>query len=138
MYGHGFLSLWAETPSYSIRYELYQLLLSITAWPWMIFVVYFGMRFLDVSNKLIQYGNEAVLPFYVLHYAVIVAMAYLFLPWPVDLLAKFMMVSTLSLAVTLALYEGLIRRYNISRRLFGMKLKKREGRTTEKQYEEPF
>jgi glucan biosynthesis protein C len=134
-YGHGFLSLWVETPSYSIRYELYQLLLSITAWSWMIFVVYFGMRFLNVSNKLIQYGDEAVLPFYVLHYGVIVALAYLFLPWHVDLVVKFLMVSTLSLAVTLALYEGLIRRYNISRRMFGMKLKKREGRTTKKQYE---
>jgi len=137
-YGHGFLSLWTETPSYSIRYELYQLLFSITAWSWMIFVVYFGMRFLNVSNKLIQYGNEAVLPFYVLHYAVIVAMAYFFLPWHVDLVVKFLLVSTLSLAVTLALYEGLIRRFNISRRLFGMKLKKREGRTSEKQYEEPL
>jgi glucan biosynthesis protein C len=121
-YGQGFLRFWAETPTYSIKYELYQLLLSITAWSWMIFIVYFGMRFLNVSSKLIQYGNEAVLPFYVLHYGVIVTFAYLFLPWHVDLMAKFLVVSTLSLAVTLALYEGLIRRFNISRRLFGMKL----------------
>lgn len=123
-YGHGLLTFWADTPSYSIKYELYQLLCSITAWSWMIFVIYFGMRFLNDSNKLIQYGNEAVLPFYVLHYVVIVAMAFFFLPWHVDLVAKFLTVSTLSLAVTLALYEGLIRRFNISRRLFGMKLKK--------------
>ncbi len=42
-------------------------------------------------------------------------MAYLFLPWHVDVVVKFLLVSTLSLAVTLALYEGLIRRFNISR-----------------------
>jgi hypothetical protein len=65
-----------------------------------------------------------------LHYGVIVALAYLFLPWHVDVVVKFLLVSTLSLAITLALYEGLIRRFSISRRLFGMKLKKREEGTT--------
>lgn len=120
-FGPGFLRLWSQMPSYSITSELYQLLLTITGWSWMVFVLYFGMRCLNVSNKVIQYGNEAVLPFYVLHYGVIIAMAYLFLPWHVDVVAKFLVVSTLALGATLALYEGLIRHFNFSRRLFGMK-----------------
>jgi glucan biosynthesis protein C len=60
----------------------------------------------------------------VLHFGVIIALAYLFLPWHVDVAVKFLVVSTLSLAVMLDVYEGLIRHFNISRRLFGMKLKK--------------
>jgi hypothetical protein len=41
-----------------------------------------------------------------LHYGVIVALAYLFLPWHVDVVVKFLLVSTLSLAITLALGEA--------------------------------
>ncbi len=121
MYGPGFLAIWGQTPSYSVQYELYQLLYSVTAWSWMIFVLYFGMRFLNFGNKLIHYANEAILPFYVLHYCVIVTIAFLFMQWHADMVAKFLVVSTLSLAGTLIVYEVLIRRVRLSRWLFGMK-----------------
>lgn len=128
MYGPGYFNFWDGTPGYTVKFELYQLLLTIIAWSWMLFVLYFGMRLLDRSNKVIQYANEAVLPFYVLHYFVIVVITYFAVPWNIALVAKFVIVSSLALAVTLGIYELLIRRVALARRIFGMKTRSRESR----------
>ena len=127
MYGPGFLKIWEDTPGYSLKYELYQLLWTIIGWSWMLFALYFGMRFLNVNNRLIRYLNEAILPFYVLHFFMIVMMAFFFAQWRVATAPKFLVVSTLSLASTLIIYEVLIRRVPLARRLFGMKPETREA-----------
>ena len=68
-----------------------------------------------------SYGNEAVLPFYVLHEPVIVAVAWVIVGWPTPLLVKYLSVVAASFVLTLALYEGLVRRFQLTRFLFGMK-----------------
>ena len=68
-----------------------------------------------------QYGNEAVLPFYLLHEPVIVAAAYLIVRWHAPTLAKYPALVAISFAATLAIYELAVRRYRPTRLLFGMK-----------------
>jgi peptidoglycan/LPS O-acetylase OafA/YrhL len=125
-YGPGFINIWESTPTYSVKYVLSQLLFSITAWSWMIFVLFFAMRFLNFGNKIIQYVNEAVLPFYLLHHLMIVVMTFFFVHWDLDMVARFLLVSTLALATTLVVYDLLIKRVSVARWLFGMKPRKRE------------
>jgi peptidoglycan/LPS O-acetylase OafA/YrhL len=72
-------------------------------------------------RRAASYGNEAVLPFYVLHEPVIVAVAWVIVRWPAPLLVKYLSVVAASFVLTLALYEGLVRRFQLSRFLFGMK-----------------
>ena len=121
MYGPGVLNIWENTPSYSLNYALDQLLLSITAWSWMIFVLYFAMRFLNSGNKVIHYANEALLPFYVLHHLMIVMVTFFFVGWEMNIVARFLLVSILAFAATLAVYELLIKRVRFARWVFGMK-----------------
>ncbi len=117
----GVLSSWDSMSSYTPGYVLYQLLRSTVTWSWMIFALYFGMRYLNFRNKVIDYTNEAVLPFYVLHHPVIVVIAFYTIPWDINLGIKFLFVSTAALFATLVLYDLLIRRWNVTRWLFGMK-----------------
>jgi glucan biosynthesis protein C len=117
----GVLSSWDSISNYSIGYVLYQLLRSIFTWSWMIFVLYFGMRFLNFNDNVIDYANEAVLPFYILHYPVIVVIAFLTLAWNINMGVKFLIVSTIALIATLVIYDLFIRRIKVSRWLFGMK-----------------
>ncbi len=124
MYGPAPLRIWESTPGYSLNFELSQLLLTIVAWSWMLFVLYFGMRLLNVSNILIAYLIEAILPFYVLHYLMIVVVFFFISPLDIAVMAKFPIVLTLSLAATLIVYELLIRHIPLARRLFGMKPQK--------------
>jgi hypothetical protein len=116
----GALTSWNALSDYSAGYVLYQLLRSIVIWSWMLFVLYFGLRVLNFSNKIIDSANEAILPFYVLHYPVIVVIAFLTFTWDVALGVKYVVVSTIALLVTLALYELGIRRISLMRWLFGM------------------
>jgi glucan biosynthesis protein C len=67
------------------------------------------------------YANEAVLPFYVLHLPVIVGAAWVIVRWHAPILAKYFTLVIVSFIGTLALYELLVRRYRITRMLFGMR-----------------
>lgn len=112
---------WQTSPASLAAYLLYQILWSIATWSWLLFILYFGMRLLNTDNKVIHYGNEAVLPFYVLHYPVILLTTFYVVQLPIGEVAKLLLVAAFSLPVTLALYELFIRRINALRFLFGMK-----------------
>jgi surface polysaccharide O-acyltransferase-like enzyme len=62
-----------------------------------------------------------VLPFYVLHETVIVAIAYFVLAWPVGGGIHFCLIALGSLAATLLLYDLGVRRAPVTRFLFGLK-----------------
>jgi peptidoglycan/LPS O-acetylase OafA/YrhL len=68
-----------------------------------------------------------VLPFYVLHEPVIVAAAWFLVRWHAPVPAKYATLVLVSLAATLALYEAGVRRYRLTRLLFGMKPLKLAG-----------
>jgi glucans biosynthesis protein C len=72
-------------------------------------------------RRLGAYANEAVLPFYVLHETVIVAVAYLVLAWPIGVGFQYGLIALVSLAATLLLYDLGVRRSPFTRFLFGLK-----------------
>ena len=72
-------------------------------------------------RRLGAYLNEAVLPLYVLHETVVVAVAYGVLSWQLAAGVQYLVISLASLAVTLALYELGVRRHPVARVLFGLK-----------------
>lgn len=68
-----------------------------------------------------RHANEAVLPFYILHEPVIVAAAWVIVRWDAPILAKYLTLVIVSFAITLGLYEALVRPFRVTRILFGMK-----------------
>jgi peptidoglycan/LPS O-acetylase OafA/YrhL len=117
----GGLSKLEQASSYSAGYMFYQLLLSITLWSITITALYLAMRLLNFSNKVLQYANQAILPFYILHEPVIIIIAFFVLAWDIPTGIKFVFVTTASLLVTLAIFELLIRRIKPIRWIFGIK-----------------
>ena len=95
--------------------------ITVNSWSWTTFMLFIGMRYLDFSNKWLQYGQEAVLPFFLLHQPVIIAIAFYVVQWDVGIPLKLVTVVLGSFLVTLAIYELLIRRIAPLRALFGMK-----------------
>ena len=68
-----------------------------------------------------KYANEAVLPFYILHQTVVLALAIFIVRWAIPDGLKFILILTGSFVIVLGLYEFLVRRSNLLRSLFGMK-----------------
>ena len=74
-----------------------------------------------LARRVARYGNEAVLPFYLVHEPVIVAAAWVVARWDAPALAAYATLVTVSFAATLVLYDLLIRRFRVTRFLCGMK-----------------
>lgn len=93
------------------------------AWLWSVSIFGFGMKRLNFQNKFLTYANEAVLPFYILHQTVLLCVGYFVVRWDIPDAVKFVLIFLSSFVSIMAVYEFLIRRWNVMRVLFGMKAK---------------
>jgi hypothetical protein len=66
-----------------------------------------------------------VLPFYILHQAIILTVGFYVLRLDTSLWIEYLLIAVSSFIVIMALYELLIRRINLVRFLFGMKMLRR-------------
>jgi peptidoglycan/LPS O-acetylase OafA/YrhL len=106
-------------------YVAMKTLYEIGVWGMMLGLLGLGHRFLMGGGHVLKYSTEAAYPFYILHQTVIVGVAYVVCGWDWPAAAKFFIVAAVSLGLTLAIYEVVVRRWGPVRFLFGMKPKKR-------------
>jgi glucan biosynthesis protein C len=97
--------------------------LTLISWGWALNVLYLAVKYLNVPNKWLAYGNETVMPFYLLHQPVIIVLAFFVVQWEAGLLVKLLAVMIGSLVISLGLIELLIRPSGPIRTLVGMKPK---------------
>jgi len=109
---------------YSSYGFLFSLLRAVNSWAWLLAFLGFGSKYLTFNNRILKYANAAVLPFYILHQTVIVAIGFYIAHWDASLIVKFSILSTSSFVIILATYDLLIKRIKGLRFLFGMKSKK--------------
>jgi glucan biosynthesis protein C len=121
MYAAGMpVVIWGETPGIPQFYSL-QFLASAVALCYSLTMLFVGMRFLDFSSKWLRYSQEAVLPFFVIHQPVIIVISFFVVQWNAGISIKLPVVVLSSFAVSIGLYELVIRRIRLLRTLFGMK-----------------
>lgn len=87
-------------------------------------MLFIGMRYMDRDSRTLRYGQETLLPFFVLHQAVILVIAYYVVQWQASILVKFLVIALGAFAVSLGITEFIIKRIPILRTLFGMKTDK--------------
>jgi surface polysaccharide O-acyltransferase-like enzyme len=92
-----------------------------STWFWLVAILGFGRKYLNVENSALRYAREAAYPFYVLHQSVIVAIGYYAIRLNAGVLPKYFLVAVGSLAGTIVLYDLIVRRTRVTRFLFGMK-----------------
>jgi len=68
--------------------------------------------------------TEAVLPFYILHQTVITIIGFYVIQWNLGIAPEYLIIASTSFIAIIAIYELLVRRINVLRFLFGMRLKK--------------
>jgi peptidoglycan/LPS O-acetylase OafA/YrhL len=110
---------------FSLMYVLFNTAMSIASWSWVAFVLSLGMKYLNVKSKLVIYGNEAVLPFYIFHQTIILCVGWFVIRWNIGIMPKFLIIAVVSFALIMVLYEVLVRRFNVARFFFGMRPKKK-------------
>ena len=113
----------ANVSSVSWPYLCFQLAASLGALSWIVFFLSMAAKYLNNKSKMLAYGNEAVLPFYILHQTVILMVGWRIIQSSLSMTLKYIVISTTSLVLIIALYECLIKRINALRFLFGMRPK---------------
>lgn len=106
------------TPLYAPAFTLW----GLSSWCWVLAISGFGMRYLNSNKRILPYANEAVLPFYILHQPALLSVGYFVVQWDIPAVVKFAIIVASSFVIIMALYEFVVRRVNILRILFGMKL----------------
>jgi len=110
---------------FSLRFVLFQVIWSLASFSSVVFMLGLGARYLNFNNRALTYGNEAVLPFYLFHQTIILVVGYFVIRWNMGILPKFLIVTALSFAAIMVLYEFGVMRFNVMRFLFGMRPLKR-------------
>jgi glucans biosynthesis protein C len=111
---------WAKT-GYFDNYLVSNISHALNAWCWLVAILGYASRHLTQTNRFLQYGNEAVLPFYVLHQTIIVCFGYLIIDWEIAIPAKFPLLLVMSFVAIAGCYHYGIRPWNPVRILFGMR-----------------
>jgi hypothetical protein len=94
---------------------------SLHTWCWLLTFLGFARRYLTRPNSFLKYANRAVLPFYILHQTMIVAIGFFLMKWNAILPLKWITLAVLSFTFIMVPYEFFIRRFRLFRILFGMK-----------------
>lgn len=110
----------ASGETFGIGYVVEQVVHGCNAWFWVVGFVGLGRRYLNFTNRLLKYAGEAALPVYILHQMVIIAVGFYVVAWDIPLLVRYVMLLSAGFVLTLGLYEA-IRRFNVTRFLFGLK-----------------
>ena len=97
---------------------------AIASWCWLMAFIGIGSLVLNFTNRVLAYASDAVLPVYIVHHLFIIVLGYYVIPWNTSIAVKFFFIAFATLAGSLAIYE-VIRRFNATRFLFGLKLKEK-------------
>ena len=120
IYAAGFLEAWSADPGRA-EYYLFFAIVCLDSWCWTMTMLYVGVRFMDRPSRWVSYGQEAVLPFYVIHQPVILALAFFVVQWSTGIAAKWIAIAVPAFVISVAVYDLLIRRVGVVRMLFGLK-----------------
>ncbi|MGD9211917.1 MAG: acyltransferase family protein [Desulfobacteraceae bacterium] len=105
---------------FSLIFTLFETIMGISRWSWMVFVLSLGANYFNFKNKFLVYANEAVLPFYIFHQTIILCVGWYVIPLNVGILIKYGIIAVVSFLVIMALYGLLVKPFNTTRFFFGM------------------
>jgi glucans biosynthesis protein C len=104
--------------------EVFLVLKGVIAWSWVLAFVGYGKRYLNYRPRIMDYLNQAVYPFYILHQTVIVVLAYYIVQTQNEsILSKYIYTVGFTFFITVGIYHLLVRPFALTRFLFGMKPK---------------
>jgi peptidoglycan/LPS O-acetylase OafA/YrhL len=106
---------------FELGYVTYWIIETIVAWTWVMAILGYGRQYLNFRTKFLNYANEGIYPFYILHQTVLIVLAYYVIQWSIPIAVKFIVLSTATLTICVIIYDLIIKRNNVTRFLFGMK-----------------
>lgn len=105
---------------WSMQWAALGLIYQLGRWMLTLAVLGLGHRFLNRTNSVLRYASEAAMPFYLLHMTFSVLTGYFVIELNAAVVTKYPLIVLIATGLTLVAYE-LLRHWNVTRWLFGMK-----------------
>jgi glucan biosynthesis protein C len=96
-------------------------LFPVTAWSWVFTGIGYGKRYLNKPHRALDYVNQAVYPFYILHQTVIVILVFYVVQTQESVISKYLFTVILAFIISMIILHVFIRPFSAMRFLFGMK-----------------
>ena len=93
----------------------------VMSWTCAVAVAGYARKYLDRNSSFRKTANEAIYPFYLLHQPVLVITGYMVVRLSIPVVWKVILVMATSLILIVSVYWFLVRPFNVTRILFGMK-----------------
>jgi glucans biosynthesis protein C len=116
----GLAGAFESHPVYTPLWALYEVVRTVNTWSVVLLVLALGIHLFNRAGRLVGHLDEAVLPFFVIHHPVVVLVAFFAVQWDAGLWVKFAAQTALALALTMSIYELLVRPFNPMRWMFGL------------------
>jgi len=93
----------------------------VIGWSCGITAIGYAKRYINFNNHWRKVLNEGIYPFYLLHQPIIIVIGYYLKPWKMPVVLKIVLLIVLSLFASVTIYWGFVKRFNITRFMFGLK-----------------
>ena len=113
-------SNWKSLPSTYAYLSVYPAI----AWMMIMALVGYAKHYINKKRSVLNYCNEALYPFYILHQTIIVILAFYVVQLKESILAKYFFIVILTFIISLLIHHLIIRPNKYFRVLFGMRIKK--------------
>jgi len=114
----------SSSPSIDASYFVISTIWALNGWCWVCAILGFGSKHLSFNHKYLKVSNELVLPFYILHQSIIVAIAFYVVGLNLIVIEKYLLIVFVSFPIIAALLYP-ISKIKVLRFLFGMRTKTR-------------
>ena len=105
-----------------VSYVVVSTIWALNGWCWVTAILGFGRKYLSFNHKYLKVSNELVLPFYVLHQAIIVAVAFYVVGLNLIVIEKYLLIVLVAFPIIAALLYP-VSKLNALRFLFGMRMR---------------
>jgi len=104
-------------------YAAFRALRAVIGWGWVLALIGYGKHYLNYKHRSLNYLNQAVYPFYILHQTVIVILSYYLVQAQETILMKYIFTVAATFFISVLIYHLFIQPFGVMRFLFGMKPK---------------
>lgn len=123
-YGYYYSPDLSEYASLAVRWQIWWLVCTLVSWSGLLALFGYASAICSSTPKWLRTTNELIYPFYILHQTIIVVFAFYIVQWDAGIAIKSISVLLLSLITCSTICYFLIRPFNITRYMFGLKVLK--------------
>lgn len=104
---------------------VYGIINSMHIWLFILSMIGFAKKHLNINNRFLQFTNQAVYPFYILHQTIIVAAGFYIVQLNLPIFLKLTILVIITFVSVFLIYRFIIKPFIITRILYGLKPKEK-------------